>query len=68
MSLWNHLRTLSIEKFCQEVTEEGKAIQELHERFKQPAHDEQEGIDLNNHKTQWTLSCDAVGDDRYWGD
>lgn len=59
---------MTIEQWVKDLMAYAHGIQETHERFKQPIKDEQEGIDLNNTKTQWALSCDAVGDDRYWED
>lgn len=77
MSVWNHLRKEAerqarqeeacqkVEEWCEEVREQARAIGEMHRKYKRPAKD---GIDLNDSDTQWALSCEAVGDDSYWGD
>ena len=76
MGVWNHLRREAErqkrqERACQKVEKLGELImQEAHEigELHRQQRAKKEAIDLNDTKTKWALSCDAVGDDSYWED
>lgn len=53
-----------VEKLGELIMQEAHEIGELHRQQRA----KKEAIDLNDTKTKWALSCDAVGDDSYWED
>ncbi len=53
-----------VEQLGKDIMQEAREIGELHRQQRA----KKEAIDLNDTKTKWALSCDAVGDDSYWED